>query len=271
MTCMKNHRTVFALAVVLVAAPAAGQSLTDRVLRSDGTVRLSFRPRPGVCGDGAATIYIRDERGHQRVQVQGNNWNYSTRHTDEWDSNCEPGPVRVALTVDQGRVTSARNYVGGEWRVRSDATDLGTVSARQAAEALLNIAERSSTSAAREAMFAATLADSADIGRQLLRMARNTSINRDVRKQAVFWLGQEAAVAATAGLREIIDSDEDLELREHAIFALSQHPADESVPALISLVRRNNVDPRLKKRALFWLAQKDDPRVLALFEDILIK
>jgi hypothetical protein len=266
-----NYRNLLPLAALLAVAPAASQSLTSRVLRNDGNVRLSFQPKPGVCGDGAATIYIRDEGGRQRVQVQGNNWNYSTRYNDEWDSRCEPGPVRVALTVEDGRVISLRNYVGGEWRGRSGAVDLGTVDSREAADMLVQIAERSSSTVARDALFAATIADGAQISRQLLRLARNSSANREVRKQAVFWLGQEAAAAATAGLREIIDSDEDLELREHAIFALSQRPAEESVPALISLVRRNNVDPRLKKRALFWLAQKDDPRAIALFEEILIK
>ncbi len=268
---MKNYRALLPLAALLVATPAFAQSLTDRVLRNDGSVRLSFQPKPGVCGDGAATIYIRDEGGRQRVQVRGNNWNYSTRHSDEWDTLCEPGPVRVALTVEDGRAISLRNYVGGEWRSRDGAIDLGAVSARQAAEMLVDIAERSSSTVARDALFAATLADSAQISRQLLRVARNTGINREVRKQAVFWLGQEAAAVATTGLKEIIDSDEDLELREHAIFSLSQRPSEESVPALISLIRRNNVDPRLKKRALFWLAQKDDPRAIALFEEILIK
>jgi hypothetical protein len=256
---------------LLLAAAAHGQSLDQRLERAHGTVRFSFAPKPGVCGDGAATIYIENERGGQRVQVRGNNWNYSSRYSDEWVRMCEPGPVRVALTLDRGRVASLRTYVGGEWRARESTTDFGRLAARDAADLLLGIAERSGSSVGNDAIFAATLADSAEIWRRLLRLARNNTTERNLRKQAIFWLGQEAADAATTGLRELIDSDDEIDVREHAVFALSQRPDDESVPALITIIRRNNVDPRIKKRALFWLGQKDDPRVLALFEEILIR
>ncbi len=261
-----------ALALALSAAAADGQSLGDRVARADGTVRFSFLPKPGVCGDGAATIYINEKDGRRRVQIRGNSWNYSTsKHDDEWMPLCEDGPVRIALSVDNGTVTSLRTYVGREWRASTAALDLGRVSSREAAQYLLTLAQRPGGSVSRDAIFAATLADSADLARPLLRIARDPDVTREVRKNAIFWLGQEAAAAATAGLRELIDSRDEIELREQAVFALSQRPNDESVPALISLIRRNNIDPRLKKTALFWLGQKDDPRALALFEEILIK
>ncbi len=258
-------------AALLIAAAAQGQSLSERVARADGTLRFTYRPKPGVCGDGAATIYIENVSGERRVQLRGNSWNYSSRYSDEWTRSCEPGPVRIALTVEQGRVTSLRTYVGGEWRPRTDAVDIGAVGASAAADFLLGLAERTGSRVGNDAMFAATLADSTDAWRRLLRMARNTDITRAVRKQAVFWIGQEAAEAATSGLKELIESDQDVQVREQAIFALSQRPAEESVPVLISLVRRNDIDPRLKKNALFWLAQKDDPRALALFEELLLK
>jgi hypothetical protein len=40
------------------------------------------------------------------------------------------------------------------------------------------------------------------------------------------------------------------------------------VPALIR-VARTNKDPELRKTALFWLGQSEDPRALDLFEEIL--
>ena len=36
-------------------------------------------------------------------------------------------------------------------------------------------------------------------------------------------------------------------------------------------IRGKDVDPRIKKQALFWLGQKDDERALALIEEILLK
>jgi hypothetical protein len=261
-----------AAAALAVAAAAHGQSIADRVARADGLVRFSYSARPGICGDGAATIYIRDGNGGRRVTIYGDNWNMSSgKYSDEWMPLCQEGPVRIALSVAQGRVSSLRTYVGGEWRPRDGVTDLGRVPVAAAADYLLGLAERGAGNVGRDAIFAATLADSTQAWQRLLRMARNRDLPRETRNQATFWLGQEAAAAATVGLKEIIASDDDVEVRKQAVFALSQRSNEESVPALIALIRGNNVDPRIKKQALFWLGQKDDERALALIEEILLK
>jgi HEAT repeat protein len=62
--------------------------------------------------------------------------------------------------------------------------------------------------------------------------------------------------------------DSDLEIRKHAVFALSQGPAEEVVPMLIRIARTNR-QPELRKQALFWLGQSEDPRAISLFEEIL--
>ena len=104
-----------------------------------------------------------------------------------------------------------------------------------------------------------------------LDFSKKRRVPRDTRSQATYWLGQEAADAAAAGLKEIIASDDDVQVRNQAVFALSQRPNDESVPALITLIRSRDTDPRIKKQALFWLGQKDDDRALALIEEILTR
>jgi HEAT repeat protein len=87
----------------------------------------------------------------------------------------------------------------------------------------------------------------------------------------VFWLGQAAGDAVTAELGAlVVDGGVDREVREHAVFALSQRPKDEGVPALIK-VARTNKDPEIRKKALFWLGQSHDPRALDLFEELLTK
>ena len=58
--------------------------------------------------------------------------------------------------------------------------------------------------------------------------------------------------------------------RDQAVFALSQRPNKEGVPALIRIVRTNR-DPEIRKKALFWLAQSQDPRALDLIEELLTK
>ena len=94
---------------------------------------------------------------------------------------------------------------------------------------------------------------------------------RSVRKDAVFWLSQLAEEPATAGLNDLVgDAAIDRDVREQAIFALSQRPKDEGVPALIQVVRSSK-DKELRKKALFWLGQSGDPRALQLIEELLAK
>lgn len=103
----------------------------------------------------------------------------------------------------------------------------------------------------------------------LIAAARNENLEREVRKSAIFWLGQAAGEKATRGLTDIL-SDGDVELKKQAVFALSQMKTKESMDALISVVKTSK-DREVRKSALFWLGQSNDPRVLALFEDILLK
>jgi HEAT repeat protein len=118
-------------------------------------------------------------------------------------------------------------------------------------------------------IVAATLADSVTVWPTLTKLARNASLPTETRRQAVFWLGQAAGAVASRGLDSIArDTRGDLEVRKQAIFALSQRPPDEGVPMLINIARTNR-DAELRKTALFWLGQTEDPRAIALFEEIL--
>jgi HEAT repeat protein len=54
------------------------------------------------------------------------------------------------------------------------------------------------------------------------------------------------------------------------VFALSQLPRDQGVPKLLEIARTHQ-DPRVRKKAIFWLGQSDDPRALALFEELLTR
>ena len=251
---MKTNWWTLVLAAVL-PAPVAGQSLAQRVRDAgDGTVRLSFASREGVCSRGPGSITILDDKDDD----------------EEWETDCERGPVRVSLHMKGGRVAEAETYVGGRWRAgRNRVTDLGLVPAREATDLLLALAPQVGDDDGGELVTAATLADSVVVWPQLLRMARDTKVREETRRQAVFWLGQAAGDKAAQGLDSIAtDGSGDIEIRKQAVFALSQRPADEGVPILIRIARSNR-HPELRKTALFWLGQSEDPRALTLFEEIL--
>src|SRR6202521_214641 len=260
----KTAAIVFAALTGANVAPA--QSIASRVARvSNGSVRMSFTAKPGICGSGSSIW--RDGGGHR------NNWGNSNSSRDiEWDIECTMGPARVVLDRADGEITDLRFYVGGRWRAPGpDVVDLGMVPAREAADYLISLAQTERGSMGEKAIFPATIADSATIWPALIRIARNSDLPRNTRNQSVFWLGQAAGDAATANLKDIVlDNSVDREVREQAVFALSQRPRDEGVPALIS-VARTNKDPEIRKKALFWLGQSHDPRALDLFEELLTK
>jgi hypothetical protein len=233
-----------------VPAGLEAQSLERRITEvGTGTVHLSFAARAGVCGDGTRSIQINEA-------------------DEEWQEDCEPQPVRVALKVRQRRVTAVRSYVGGHWRAGGTAIDLGTVRSQEAAAYLISLAERGD-SVSGDPLLAATIADSVVIWPSLLRLARSTTLPSETRRSAVLWLAQ-AAGAAVAPLLDSIagDAHGDREVRKQAVFALSQRSGNEGVSALLRIAR-TNPDPELRKAAMFWLGQSDDPRALTLFEEIL--
>lgn len=251
---MKTRYAVLGWAAALGwAAPATGhaQSLADRIAGVDtGHVRFSFDAREGVCGNGR---------------------NISTHsETGDWDAWCEPGPVRVALQLQDRQVVDLDTYVGGRWRARQDAvTDLGTVTPAEAVAYLLTIARTGTGRVAEQAVLPIALAD-LETWPDLLKLAKDDSRPRGVRKREVFWLSQAAGEAAVEGLTGIVQSDSDVEVKKSAIFALSQVKDGNAVESLIQIARSNK-DPRLRKQAIFWLGQSDDPRAIALFEELLTK
>jgi hypothetical protein len=261
-------RLAFALACI--AGPLAGQRLANRVAAApDGTVRLSFAARAGVCGDGRSVI-TGDCHGGCCGRQRG--WTDARWAGDEVAYDCDAGPVRISLTVRRGHVEALRTYVGGRWvalPAPAAVTDLGTPSAREAVDFLLDLAAREDGRVGEEAILPATLADSVTVWPTLLTLARDDRVPRRTRRQAVFWLGQAAGAVATRGLSALLDEDGvERDVKEQAVFALSQQPHGDGVPALIR-VARSHPDRELRRKALFWLGQSDDPRALAVFEELL--
>src|SRR5881392_3237399 len=172
--------------LLVLASSAAAQTVEQRVAKApDGSVRFSFAAKPGVYGNGRNMISWDCDKGncHNR-QVDGN-WDSGD---NEWNTPCDSGPVRVALTKTGGRITDLRVYVGGAWRANTSATDLGMVGTKDATSYLLGLALRDESRASEKAIFPAVLADSVTVWPDLLKIAKSDQVTHKVRRSAVFWL-----------------------------------------------------------------------------------
>ncbi|HJU72384.1 MAG TPA: HEAT repeat domain-containing protein [Gemmatimonadaceae bacterium] len=256
---------LFLLGIALGDA-AQAQSVARRVAAvDDGEVRMTFDVLPDICGWGNGW-----SRGDNWRTDRGD-WGRSSARDVEWPNECTRGPGRLVIDRANGETMKVRFYVGGRWRSRPNVTDLGHVPNQQAADYLLDLARNERSAVAKEAITPLSIIDEVEVWPALLRIARDDGRHQEVRKAAIFWLGQMAGERITGSLSDVAEDDRmERDVRESAIFALSQRPRDEGVPALIRIVRTSR-DPKLKKNALFWLGQSRDPRALDLIEEILSK
>ena len=119
------------------------------------------------------------------------------------------------------------------------------------------------------AVVALAMHDGPAATRSLVAIARDHAVPK-LRSDALFWLGQRAGAQSVAAIAEAIDRDPDTDVKKRAVFALSQLPKDDGVPKLID-VARNNKNAVVRRQAMFWLGQSNDPRALRFFEEVLLK
>jgi HEAT repeat protein len=256
--------------VTLLAAPRAGAQIAARVAAApDGEVRMTYASRSKACGDGKDVVAI-----GKALNVYSSMESYGS-----WSGvSCVPGPARVALTVRDHQVVGVRTHIGGSWRGGDGAvTDLGRVPAREAAAYFISLGPKLSGSR-RDPLLAAAVADSTDIAPQMLRVARDGSLSRETRRRAVHWAGVlgdasmvQPLTALARGTTEEERSNPDDpgpgdKLQGAAVGALSMLENGAGMDALLDLARHG--DAAVRKAAVFWLGQGEDPRGRALVRTV---
>jgi hypothetical protein len=251
------------------AAPISAQSLAARIARlPDGPARFQYPAHPDVCGDGETIIRFRDGDTFSVTRNRGDSHEYRDRDAAAVRARCRFGPAFATVEVRDGRAGKVEVRVGEPGPAR--AADLGSVSAAEAIAWLAGPAAREAGGRGSETLFAATIANG-DWGPAMLALATDRAAAADVRKHAIFWTSQAAGEKAAQGLHSILaDDSEELDLRKHAVFALSQLDEGRAIPLLLDVAERSP-EPEIRKAAFFWLGQKgEDPRVIALFQRVLL-
>ncbi|NND72275.1 MAG: hypothetical protein HKN43_11940 [Rhodothermales bacterium] len=100
----------------------------------------------------------------------------------------------------------------------------------------------------------------------LIKLARN-SRHEEVRKDAIFWLGQTGGPEVASFFDELLATSKDPEVMEQVIFAFSQMGGEESLNRLARIAQSHEND-ELRKEAIFWISQTGGSRAASLMESI---
>ncbi len=107
----------------------------------------------------------------------------------------------------------------------------------------------------RKAVWLVSQKRSAETSAILLNAVR-TDPDREVREQAVFWLSQVPGDETVTALDSILrDPKTGSEIQEKALFALSQHRGARAAGILRAFAERRDAPSALRENAIFWLGQ----------------
>jgi len=101
----------------------------------------------------------------------------------------------------------------------------------------------------------------------LMGIALNPKEDIELRKKALFWAGQSGV--AISEMSKLYDRMGDSEMKEAIIFGLSQRQSDRAAMDKLFDIAKNEKDPELRKKAIFWLGQSRDPRVQQFLMDLI--
>lgn len=100
----------------------------------------------------------------------------------------------------------------------------------------------------------------------LMDVASDAKFSVEIRKQAIFSAGQTGVT--TAALSALYSKLTDRELKEQLIWVLSEKRDAAAADRLMSIAK-SDPDREVRKKAIFWLGQMNDPRVKQFLLDII--
>jgi len=105
----------------------------------------------------------------------------------------------------------------------------------------------------RKAVFLVSQKRTSETANILMDVARNDP-DQEVREQAVFWLSQ--VPGSTPLLEEILKGNAEEDIKEKALFSISQQNEPRAQQVLRDFALRESEDSDLREKAIFWLGQR---------------
>ena len=125
----------------------------------------------------------------------------------------------------------------------------------------------------KQALFVlAEKADEANVEAQareiLVRTALDPTDDLEVRTQAVFWLSEVPGEATLDALSQLLSGSGDRELKNRAIFAISQHDSARALALLREFAADDQFDIELRKQAIFWIGEEGEEQGLPFLTEL---
>jgi len=117
-------------------------------------------------------------------------------------------------------------------------------------------------------LFSVSQIEGRETSQWLLGVASDVNENIELRKKALFWVGQSDYPMSE--LSTLYDRMPSREMKEQLIFVYSQRSEKAAVDRMMQIARTEK-DPELRKKVIFWLGQSNDPRVPEFLESLLTK
>lgn len=117
-------------------------------------------------------------------------------------------------------------------------------------------------------LFAAGESEDPEAADWLLGVAADAGQPMELRKKALFWAGESDVEGIDARLIGLYDRVGETELKDQLLFVYSELDTPAAIDKLFQ-VARTETDPELRKKALFWLGESDDPRVPGFLEELI--
>ena len=105
----------------------------------------------------------------------------------------------------------------------------------------------------RKAVFLVSQQRTPETANILMNVAR-TDPDQEVREQAVFWLSQ--VPGSTGLLEEILKGNDNQDIKEKALFSISQQNEPRAQQILCDFAMRDSENNDLREKAIFWLGQR---------------
>ncbi|HTE48079.1 MAG TPA: HEAT repeat domain-containing protein, partial [Gemmatimonadaceae bacterium] len=104
----------------------------------------------------------------------------------------------------------------------------------------------------------------------LVDMAKDKNLDAESRNNAIYWVGQQNLVDMNEMSVIYDQARNDPDVQRQVLYVYSTRKESAAVDKLMA-VAKNDPDIEMRKQALYWLGQKNDPRVKQFILDLIVR